>query len=196
MTVTIARRELLAALGGAATAWPLASRAQQGERMRRVGVFMNLAKDDPESKSRLAALVEGLQQLGWSEGRNLHIDIRWGSGDADSFRRQAAELVTLAPDVMIASGATLVALQQVTRTVPIVFVNVTDPVGGGFVESLAQPGGNTTGFTPFEIGFSAKWLELLKEIAPRVSRAAVIRDAAYTVGTAQFGAIQAVASSV
>jgi putative ABC transport system substrate-binding protein len=158
MTVTIGRRELLAALGGAAIAWPLAAGAQQGERMRRVGVFMNLAKDDPESKSRLAALVEGLQQLGWSEGRNLRIDTRWGSGDADSFRRQAAELVTLAPDVTIASGATLVALQHVTRTIPIVFVNVTDPVGGGFVESLAQPGGNTTGFTPFEIGFSAKWL--------------------------------------
>src|SRR6516164_531021 len=120
------RRTFITLLGGAA-AWPLAARVQQGERMRRVGVFMNLAKDDPESKSRLAALVEGLQQLGWSEGRNLHIDIRWGSGDANSFRRQAAELVTLAPDVMIASGATLVALQHVTRTVPIVVVNVTDP---------------------------------------------------------------------
>src|SRR5262245_29734551 len=155
------RREFITLLGSSAVAWPLAARAQQGERARRIGVLMNLAKDDPESKSRLAA-VQGLQQLGWSEGRNLRIDIRWGTGGADSFRGYAAELVALAPDVMIASGATLVALQQVTRTVPIVFVNVTDPVGGGFVETLAQPGGNTTGFTPFEIGFSAKWLELLK----------------------------------
>src|SRR5262249_35962951 len=160
------RREFIALLSSSAVAWPLAARAQQGERMRRIGVFFDLAKDDPESKSRLGALVEGLQQLGWSEGRNLRIDTRWGAGGADSFRGYAAELVALAPDVMIASGATLVALQQVTRTVPIVFVNVADPVGGGFVESLAQPGGNTTGFTPFEIAFSAKWLELLKEIAP------------------------------
>ena len=191
------RREFITLLGGATAAgWPLSARAQQPERMRRIGVLMNLAKDDPESKSRLAALVQGLQQLGWSEGRNLRIDTRWGIGSADSFRGYAAELVALAPDAIIASGATLVALQQVTRTVPIVFVNVTDPVGGGFVESLAQPGGNTTGFTPFEIGFSAKWLELLKEIAPRVTRAAVIRDAVYTVGTAQFGAIQAVAPSL
>ena len=190
------RRSFITLLGGAAAAWPLAARAQQGERMRRVGVFMNLAKDDPESKARLAALVEGLQQLGWSEGRNLRIDTRWGSGDANSFRRQAAELVTLAPDVMIASGATLVALQHVTRTVPIVFVNVTDPAGGGFVESLAQPGGNTTGFTPFEIGFSAKWLELLKEIAPGVTRVAVLRDPAIPSGVGQFTVIQTAATSL
>jgi putative tryptophan/tyrosine transport system substrate-binding protein len=192
----IGRRKFLVTLGGAAAAWPLAARAQQSARMRRIGVLMNLAEDDPESKSRLAAFVQGLQQLGWSEDRNLRIDTRWGTGDADSFRGYAAELVALAPDVMIASGATLVALQHVTHTVPIVFVNVTDPVGGGFVESLARPGGNTTGFTPFEIGISVKWLELLKEIAPQVTRAAVLRDAAYTVGTAQFGAIQAVAPSV
>ena len=190
------RRKFMTLLGGAAAAWPLAARAQRGERVRRIGVLMNLAAHDPEAQARVAALVQGLQQLGWSEGRNLRIDTRWGTGSADSFRGYAAELVALAPDAMIASGATLVALQQVTRTVPIVFVNVTDPVGGGFVESLAQPGGNTTGFTPFEIGFSAKWLELLKEIAPRVTRAAVIRDAVYTVGTAQFGAIQAVAPSL
>ena len=189
------RRDFITLLGGAA-AWPLAARAQQGERIRRVGVLMNVAEDDPESKSRLAAFVEGLRQLGWSADRNLRIDTRWSTGDANSFRGYAAELVALAPDVMIASGASIVALQQITRTVPIVFVNVTDPVGGGFVESLARPGGNTTGFTPFEIGISVKWLELLKEIAPQVTRAAVLRDASYPVGTAQFGAIQAIASSL
>src|SRR5215831_19030492 len=193
MTVTIGRRELLAALGGAA-AWPLAARAQQGERMRRIGVLMNLTADDPEASARVTALAQGLQQLGWTVGRNLQIDYRWGAVDTDRSRRYAAELVALAPDVILAVGSTAVAaLQQ--GAVPIVFVNVTDPVGAGYVASLAQPGGHVTGFTLFEYAISAKWLELLKEIAPRVTRAAVIRDAAGPGGNAQFAVIQAAAPS-
>jgi len=190
------RRDFITLLGGAAVAWPLAARAQQVERMRRVGVLMPSAEDDPEGQSRLRAFVQGLQQSGWTDGRNLRIDIRWGAGDAERIRRYAAELAALAPDVILAgAGAVIPSLLQATRTVPIVFTQTPDPVGAGFVESLARPGGNVTGFTTFEYGISAKWLELLKEIAPRVTRAAVIRDAAIASGTGQWGALQSVAPS-
>ena len=196
MTVTIGRRELLAALGGAA-AWPLAARAQQPEQMRRVGVLMSLAADDAEGKARLAAFLDGLQQLGWIDGRNVRIDARWGAGDADRTRRYAAELVALAPDVILATGSPPVAaLQQATRSAAIVFADVGDPVGQGFVETLARPGGNTTGFMLFEYAMGGKWLELLKEIAPGVTRAAVLRDTASTVAVGQFGAIQAAAAAL
>src|SRR5215467_11891970 len=190
------RREFITLLGGAAAAWPLAARAQQPERMRRIGVLMPLAEDDPEGQSRLRAFVQGLQQSGWTDGRNLRIDIRWGAGDNERIRRYAAELAALAPDVILAgAGAVIPSLLPATRTVPIVFTQTPDPVGAGFVESLARPGGNVTGFTTFEYGISAKWLELLKEIAPRVTRAAVIRDAAIASGTGQWGALQSVAPS-
>jgi len=185
------RREFISLLGGAA-AWPLAVRAQQGERVRRIGVLMNLAADDPEGQARLTAFAQGLQQLGWTDGRNVRIDYRWAAGDAAAFHRYPEELLALAPDIILASATPSVqALQKVTRTVPIVFALVADPVGAGIVESLARPGGNTTGFTPMEYGISAKWLELLKEIAPRVTRVAVLRD--LTIGLGQLGAIQAVA---
>jgi putative ABC transport system substrate-binding protein len=189
------RREFITLLGGAAT-WPVVARAQQTERMRRVGVLMSLSADDADGRARRAAFLQGLQQSGWTDGRNIRIDHRWGGGDADKTREYAAELVALAPDVILASGTVTVApLLQATRTVPIVFVQVADPVGAGFVNSLALPGGNATGFTLFEYGISAKWLELLKEIAPRVTRAAVIRDPDISSGTGQFGAIQSVAPS-
>src|SRR5262249_28204361 len=188
------RREFVALLGGAA-AWPLVARAQQGA--RRVGVLMNLAGNDPEGKARISALVQGLEALGWVEGRNVTIDYRWGAGDAGLFNRYAQELVALAPDVILATGTPVVqALQRVTRTVPMVFVTVVDPVGSGFVESLARPGRNTTGFTLFEYGMSGKWVEVLKKIAPPVTRAAVLRDPAIASGTGQLAAIQAVAPSV
>jgi len=190
------RREFIALLGSAA-AWPLAARAQQREKMRRVGVLMNLAADDTEGSARVTALAQGLQELGWRDGRDVRIDYRWAAADAPSFHRHAQELLTLAPDVIIASATpSVVALQQATRTVPIVFVGVADPVGAGLVESLAHPGGNTTGFSIFEYSISGKWLELLKEIAPRVRRAAVIRDHLLTSGTAQFGVIQSVAHAL
>ena len=183
------RRDFITLLGGAA-AWPLAARAQQGERVRRIGVLMNLAADDAEGQARIAAFVQALQRLGWSDGRNVRIDYRWAAGDAGRFRKYAEELLALAPDVILA-GATQ---QQATRTVPIVFAIVADPVGAGFVDSLARPGGNLTGFTPFEYGMSGKWLELLKELAPRVTRVAVLRD--LTIGLGQLGAIQSVAPSL
>ena len=163
------RREFILALGGAAVSWPLAARAQQGERVRRIGVLVASAADDSENQARMAAFLQGLVQLGWIDGRNVRIDIRWATTNADDLRRHAAELAALAPDVLVAaSGTSTVApLLQATRTIPIVFVVVVDPVGAGFVASLARPGGNATGFTTFEYGLSGKWLELLKQIAPR-----------------------------
>src|SRR4030088_805892 len=190
------RREFITLLGGTAAAGPLAARAQQGERVRRIGVLMYLAAGDAEGQARLAAFTQALQQLGWSEGRNLRIDTRWAT--ADDIHRHAAELAALAPDVLVAGTgtATVAPLLQATRTVPIVFVTVIDPVGAGFVASLAQPGGNATGFTMLEYGMSGKCRELLKQIAPRVTRAAVLRDPAIASGIGQFGAIQAVAPSL
>jgi putative ABC transport system substrate-binding protein len=191
------RRQFIALLGGAA-AWPLAARAQQPGGMRRIGVLMASAADDLESQARVAAFVQGLAQLGWSDGRNVRIDIRWATTNADDLRRHAAELAALAPDVLVAATGTATAapLLQATRTVPIVFVVVIDPVGAGFVASLARPGGNATGFTTFEYGLSGKWLELLKQIAPGVTRVAVLRDPAVASGIGQFGAVQAVAPSL
>ena len=190
------RREFITLLGGAAMAWPLAARAQQRERMRRIGVLMNLVAGDPEGQIRLAAFLQSLAQLGWTVERNVRIDIRWGSGEEDHFRSHAQELVALAPDVLFAaSGATMPALLQATRTIPIVFAQTIDPVGAGLVANLARPGGNATGFTQFEFGISAKWLELLKQIAPTVTRAAVLRNVTDTGGLGQFGAIQSVAPS-
>jgi putative tryptophan/tyrosine transport system substrate-binding protein len=191
------RREFITLLGGAAVAWPLAARAQQREQMRRIGVLMNLGSDDAEGQARNAAFLQGLQELGWTVGRNVRIEYRWGAGDAELFRRYASELVALAPDVILAGGGAVVpSLLQATRTVPIVFTGTPDPVGAGFVESLARPGGNATGFTIYEYGISGKWLELLKEIAPHVTRAAVIRDPTIAAGAGQLGAIQSVAPSL
>jgi ABC-type uncharacterized transport system substrate-binding protein len=191
------RREFLGLLAGAAVAWPLAARAQQGERVRRIGVLNGRSRDDPEYQARMAAFQQALAQLGWTDGRNLRIDIRWGT-NADDLRRHAAELAALAPDVLVAATgtATMAPLLQATSTLPIVFVIVIDPVGAGFVQSLARPGGNATGFLMFEYGLSGKWLELLKQIAPSVSRAAVLRDPAIASGIGQFGAVQAVAPSL
>jgi len=190
------RRDFMALLGGAA-AWPLAARAQQPtDRVRRIGVLMPFTSDDSESQARLMAFAQGLQQLGWAVGRNVRIETRWGAGDADRYRKYAAELVALAPDVILANGSALGPLQQATRTVPIVFTSVADPVGGGFVPSLARPGGNATGFAMSEYSTSGKWLELLKEIAPHVTRAAVIRDPTLTASVAQFAVIQSAAGSL
>jgi putative tryptophan/tyrosine transport system substrate-binding protein len=190
------RREFIAALGGAA-AWPFAAHAQQREQVRRIGVLMSAVADSAEQQARVTAFRQGLQQLGWTDGHNVRIDTRWTSGNPDDARKYAAELVALAPDVVLASGSTTVTpLLQATRTVPIVFVIVPDPVGAGFVDSLAQPGSNATGFLQFEYSLSSKWLELLKQTAPGVTRAAVLRDAAITAGTGQFGVIQSAAPSV
>jgi putative tryptophan/tyrosine transport system substrate-binding protein len=192
----VRRREFITLLGGAA-GWPLAARAQQGERVRHIGVLMTLAADDPQGQARIVAFVQGLQQSGWTDGRNVRIDIRWGAGDPERMRRYAAELVALAPDVILATGSVTVGpLLQATRTVPIVFVVVPDPVGAGFVNSLARPGGNATGFLQFEYVLSGKWLELLKQLAPGITRAAVLRDPAISAGIGQFGAIQASAPSL
>src|SRR5262245_59177851 len=171
------RREFVTLLGGAACAWPLAARAQQSERMRHIGVLMTFAPDDAIGQTRVTALAQGLRQAGWEIGGNLGIDIRWSGGNAGDIRRHAAELVALAPDVILASGGTTVwPLLQMSRTVPTVFTGVGDPVGAGFVDSLARPGGNATGFISFEWSISGKWLELLKEIAPNITRVAVLRD--------------------
>jgi len=192
----VRRREFVALLGGAA-AWPVAARAQQAERMRRVGVLIPLAADDPQSQRRLTAFVQGLQELGWTDGRNIRIETRWTAGDTDRMRRHAAELVALAPDVILASGGTVVgALLEASRTTPIVFTLTVDPVGAGHVASLARPGGNATGFTGYEYGLAAKWLELLKEIAPRVTRAAVVRDTATTQGVGLFAVIRGASSAL
>jgi putative ABC transport system substrate-binding protein len=188
------RRGFITLFGGAA-AWPLAARAQQPA--HRIGVLMGLAADDAESQARLAAFAQGLQLAGWTVGQNLRIDYRWGAGNAETMRKHAAELVALAPQVILAhSSAAVAPLLQASRTIPVVFTLVADPVGAGFVGSMAHPGGNATGFTNFEYGMAGKWLELLKEITPRLTRAAVLRESAIAAGPGQFGAIQAVAPAL
>jgi ABC-type uncharacterized transport system substrate-binding protein len=189
------RREFIAALGGAAV-WPIVARAQEGARMRRVGVLSGSAPDDLDNQVRLAAFQQRLQQLGWTDGRNVRIDYRLAAGNPENYRKYAAELVALAPDVILAPGFSVVPLLQATRTVPIVFAFTADPVGSGLVESLSRPGGNATGFMLFEFSLNAKWLELLKEIAPGVTRVAVLRDTAGPSGIGQFAVIQYVAPSV
>jgi ABC-type uncharacterized transport system substrate-binding protein len=190
------RRDFITLLGGAAAAWPLAAGAEQ-ERMRRIGMLMTDAANTPVGQARVAAFLQGLQQSGWEVGHNVRVDTRWAGANPDEIRRHAAALAALAPNVILANGSAAVGpLLQLTRTIPIVFVNVPDPVGAGYVDSLAQPGGNTTGFTPFEFGIGAKWLELLKEIAPAVTHAAVIRDPAISAGVGVFGAIQSMAPSL
>ncbi|HVD85166.1 MAG TPA: ABC transporter substrate-binding protein [Bradyrhizobium sp.] len=191
------RREFISLIGGAAAAWPLPAWAQEpAAKLRRIGVLMLLAADDPESKPRIAAFQQGLMQWGWTDGHNVQIEIRWEAFDAQHSRKYAAELVTLAPDVILATGSSATAaVLEATRTVPVVFVNVTDPVGAGYVASLARPGGNATGFIFIEYGMSGKWLELLKEIAPRVRRAGVLRDPTLPVGIGHLAAIQSAAPS-
>ena len=191
------RRELMATLGGATVAWPLLGRTQQINQVRRIGVLMLLAAEDAVAKARIVTFQQSLQQLGWIDGKNLQIDYRWSIGDSDQVRKDAADLLSLAPDVLLATGSPPVAaFQQATRTVPIVFVLVSDPVGAGFVDSLSRPGGNATGFINFEYVMSAKWLELLKQIAPGLTRVAVLRDPAIAAGAGQLGALQAVAPSL
>jgi putative tryptophan/tyrosine transport system substrate-binding protein len=191
----VKRREFITLVGGAVATWPLAARAQQAERMRRIGVLMNIREDDAQAQSRMEAFLHGLQPLGWVVGRNLQIDVRWAAADADLFRKYATELVALEPEVIFACTNSAVApLQQATHTLPIVFTITVDPVGAGFVASLARPGGNTTGFLLYEYSISGKWLELLKQIAPSVTRAAVLRDPGTAAGIGQFAAIQAVAA--
>jgi putative tryptophan/tyrosine transport system substrate-binding protein len=190
------RRDFIKVIAVSAAAWPLTARAQQSERLRRIGVLMDQAATDPVSQARNAAFLQGLRELGWMIGRNVEIEYRWAPGDVDNSRRNAEDLVALAPDVILATGGiNMGPLLQVTRTVPIVFVQVTDPVGAGYVQGLARPGGNATGFIPFEFGTSGKWLELLKEIAPGIRRVAVLRDAALALGMGQLGAIQSVSPS-
>ena len=196
MASYIGRREFLATLLSGAAAWPLSARAQQPERMRRIGVFMNTSAEDPVGQAGSAAFAQGLQQLGWEVGVNLRIDTRWGAGDTERYHQYATELVGLAPDVILATANSIVGyLQQVSRTVPIVFVTTIDPVGGGLVTSLARPGGNATGFTSYEFTLNAKLLELLKEVAPGVTRVAVVRDPFVSAGSGGFGAIQTAAAS-
>jgi putative tryptophan/tyrosine transport system substrate-binding protein len=192
----IRRREFITLIGGAAAAWSVAARAQQVQRMRRIGVLMNLAADDPVSIARAKAFVEGLQALGWTDGRNVHLDYRWAEGKPDLFQRYASELVALAPEVILTSGgAGIPPVLQATRTIPVVFVIAPDPVGNGFVASLSRPGGNATGFMNFEYNLAAKWVELLKEVAPNVTRVGVLRDASVH-GIGQFAVIQSVATSL
>jgi putative ABC transport system substrate-binding protein len=189
------RREIITLFGGAVIARPLAARAQPPERARRIGVLMAQAADDPDGQARVAAFLQGLRALGWIEGRNVRLDYRWGGGDIARIRRDAAELVALTPDVILAGGGQVMGpLQEATRTVPIVFTQTADPVGAGYVATLARPGGNATGFTNFEYGVSGKWLEVLREVVPGITRAAVLRDPTNPAGTGQWGAIQAVAS--
>jgi putative ABC transport system substrate-binding protein len=192
----VRRREFITLLGGVAV-WPVAARAQQPDRMRRIGVLIGIAEDDPDAQARLTIFRAHLEQLGWTDGRNVQIDTRFGEGEADRIRKSATELVALAPDVILANSTpTLASLLQLTRAIPIVFVGVADPVGAGFVDSLARPGGNATGFTTYDYSISAKWLELLKEIAPSVKRVGVLRDPALTLGTAQYAVIQSMAPTV
>jgi len=187
------RREFISIIG-AAISWPIAAHAQQGERVRRIGVLMNRAADDPDGQARLAVFTQALKQLGWSDGGNVRIDTRWGEDNVDRQGRGAAELMALAPDIILASGSLSVApLQRINRTVPIVFVAVTDPVGGGIVENLARPGGNATGFLTFEYSLGGKWVDLLKQVAPNVTRVAVLRDTDIPSGIAMFGVIQSAA---
>jgi putative ABC transport system substrate-binding protein len=191
------RREFITLLGGAAAGWPLAAHAQRPDRAKRIGALMSTAVDDPEGQARMTAFQQRLQQLGWTDGGNVRIDARWSASDAERMRKGAEELVALSPDVILASGGTVLGpLLRATRAVPVVFTQTPDPVGAGFVESLARPGGNATGFTQFEYGISSKWLDLLKEVAPRVTRAAVLRDSTIPEGIGQFAVLQAVAPSL
>jgi len=192
------RREFISFVGGAVAVWPLVARAQQRpEQMRRIGALINRPAGDPQGQAGMAAFRQKLQELGWREARNVRIDIRWGENDVDRTRRYAAELAELTPDVVLAAGtAAVTALQHISRSLPIVFVSVSDPVGAGVVDSLARPGGNTTGFMNFEYSLSGKWLELLKQIAPGVKRVAILRDPAIAAGIGQFTAIQATAQSL
>ena len=190
------RRRFITVVGGAAAAWPIAARAQQPEHVRRIGVLMNIPASDPQSSAETSAFVSVLQERGWTIGGNTQIEYRWGAGDATLYRKYAAELVALTPDVILAAGGTAVgALQQASRTVPIVFVDTTDPVTRGLIASMARPGGNTTGFVQFEFNFNGKWLELLKEISPSVSRVAVVRDPVQFSGVGALAAIQTAAPS-
>src|SRR6516225_10767978 len=191
------RRDFIKVVAGSAITWPLDVRAQQTEQARRIGVLMNVAAEHPEGQPFIAAFREALQLLGWSDGRNIRIDIRWGENDLDRDRKYAAELVALTPDVILAAGTLgVTALQRVTRAVPIVFVRVADPIGAGVIDNLARPGGNVTGFMNYEYSLSGKWLEVLKQIEPRLTHAAVVRDAANPASIAQFGAIRTTASSL
>jgi putative tryptophan/tyrosine transport system substrate-binding protein len=191
------RREFIRLIGGVAAMWPFAARAQQPERMRRIGVLTGIGEGDEAAQSFLAAFLQALRQLGWTDGHNVRVDTRWGRGDADRIRKYAAELAALAPDVIFATGGPSVEqLLKVTRVVPIVFAITPDPVGSGLVESLSRPGGNATGFVQFEYSLSGKWLELLKQIVPGVTRAAVLRDPDITAGIGQFAVIQSVAPSL
>jgi putative ABC transport system substrate-binding protein len=191
----VKRREFITLIAGTAATWPVATHAQQHERMRRVGAVMNFTADDPYAQTRLTRFLQKLQELGWSDGRNIRVDVRWGDGDPLRIRQAASELVALTPDVILAVGSpTAGPLLQATRTIPIVFVQVADPIGAGFVESLAHPGGNATGFSNFEYSTTAKWLELLKQIAPNVTRVAVLRDPTVASGPAQLAAIQMAAA--
>jgi putative ABC transport system substrate-binding protein len=197
MAIHIPRRRFIVTLGSGAVAWPLAAHAQQGDRRRRIGVLIQVAEGDLQARIEVAAFLRELQKLGWREDRNLLVDIRWGGGDADHIRKCAVELISLAPEVVLATGGTVVgALQQSSPDVPIVFVNVTDPVGRGYVASLARPTGNATGFTSFEFAMGGKWLEVLKEIAPRVAQVAVLRDPIITAGIGYLAAIHALAPSI
>ena len=187
------RRDFIAALSSTAV-WPLVAVAQPSDRKRRIGVLLNLAADDPETRARVTAFLEALQGLGWREGHNLQVDYRWGTGDTNRHRVNIAELLALAPDVILVHGSTIMGpVQRATQTVPIVFVSVADPIAGGFIDSLAKPGRNATGFTSSDYGMAGKWLELLKQIAPQVTRVAVLRDPLQVSGGGQLGAISAVA---
>jgi putative ABC transport system substrate-binding protein len=191
------RREFITLVGGATVAWPLAARAQQSQQMRRIGVLVGLAANDPQGQATIAALLQALQELGWIDGRSARIEYRWGAGKANDMRKYAAELVNFAPDVLVATGGASVGpLLQATRTVPVVFANVPDPVGSGFVESLSRPGGNATGFVQFEYNLSGKWPELLKQIAPNVTNIAILWDPTILAGIGQFAVIQSVAPSL